>query len=346
MFTHYSRNTLRIISLITLLSFTTNVFAEVTVAVMDFSSNTGNEREDAMLSVGTTETITSDLARIKSIVPLERSKIEDVCKEIGLGQSGLFDEATAQKAGRMLGAKYVILGSWQKFDTYRLNARMVEVETGRIVAASKRTGETSQIFDIQDYIIEDIFSQVNIQLTSIEKNEIRIKETESINAYESYSMAKKAQYADNEQMAKYYAKEALSFDPNYQKAKNLLSFYGDAMAVLGDKYSEAIDEGGAGGLGKAWLFEAGWKILIWIPPIAGVTITVIAGAPFAVSAIVFGAGLTFSISMYLIAKRKRERTHPKRLALISKASSAGLTLNQQLQKKDGYLCMNFLTIQF
>ena len=107
---------------------------KISIAVLNFTSQTGSEMIDAMLSVGTAETIMTDLSNVNQIEVIERAKIIEINNEILLSLSGIVNEETAQRAGMQVGADYVIIGGWQKFGTqYRINARIVKVETGIVL---------------------------------------------------------------------------------------------------------------------------------------------------------------------------------------------------------------------
>jgi hypothetical protein len=184
-----------------------------------------------------------------------------------------------------------------------------------------------------------LFSQINIHLTVVEKKEIGVKETESMEAYESYSLAKEAQYRDEKDKAEYYAKEALSYDPNYQKAKTIIGKYGELMASFDEKYANALEEGGAKGLGKAWLANAAGTMLIWLPCLAGTAICVIVGAPDWATGVVFFGTLIGACAIYVNAKEKKQKT--KRISLqlpsypiYAENSAHAFAYHQQLQKEN------------
>ena len=100
---------------------------KINIAVLNFTSQTGSEMIDAMLSVGTAETIMTDLSNVSEISVVERARIRDINNEILYNLSGLVDEAWAQRAGIQVGADYIIICGWQKFGTqYQIKARLVK----------------------------------------------------------------------------------------------------------------------------------------------------------------------------------------------------------------------------
>jgi hypothetical protein len=61
-------------------------------------------------------------------------------EELGLGSSSLADESARLKLGRFVGANLMIFGGYQVvMDQMRIDLRMIEVETGRLVKAAQQT---------------------------------------------------------------------------------------------------------------------------------------------------------------------------------------------------------------
>lgn len=269
---------------------------KINIAVLNFTSQTGSEMIDAMLSVGTAETIMTDLSNISQISVVERAKIRDINNEILYNLSGLVDEKLAQRAGVQVGADYIIIGGWQKFGTqYRINARLVKVETGIVLGSIKQTG--SDIFQIQDDIVSEILKKLNISPTFSEALKIERKETQSVAAYQEYS--KGLQEMDRGKITKGRAhmKNALTLDPNYEKPKKYVYYLGK------DYYGEFESK-----------WEAVWKTSILTGVGTGVTIGVmtameerytkkdglLVGAYFAI----FGATLAAIITSIGVHKKK------------------------------------------
>lgn len=70
---------------------------------------------------------------------VERQRLEMVLKELNLGSSDLADEQARLNLGRLTGAKLMIFGAYQVISSHmRLDLRLVESETGRIVAVQQR----------------------------------------------------------------------------------------------------------------------------------------------------------------------------------------------------------------
>lgn len=70
---------------------------------------------------------------------VERSKIEEAMKELGLESNGVTTDGSV-KIGQWVGAERILLGSFSELEgSYRLDLRIIEVASGRILAASQAT---------------------------------------------------------------------------------------------------------------------------------------------------------------------------------------------------------------
>jgi len=79
---------------------------------------------------------------------IERERIIDVLEELNLGTSPIVDESTRLKIGQIVGARYMVFGSYFVVaDTMRLDLRLVDVETGNILKATKKTASSTNVFE-------------------------------------------------------------------------------------------------------------------------------------------------------------------------------------------------------
>ena len=73
-------------------------------------------------------------------IVVEREQLVLVLEELGLGTTALADEATRLRLGRLVGARLMVFGGYQIVgDKMRLDIRLVEVETGRVLNATQKT---------------------------------------------------------------------------------------------------------------------------------------------------------------------------------------------------------------
>ena len=77
---------------------------------------------------------------------VEREKLVAMLEELKLGSSELADESTRLKVGRMIGAREMVFGGYMVVgNTMRLDLRMVDVATGKVVKTAKKTAEANDL---------------------------------------------------------------------------------------------------------------------------------------------------------------------------------------------------------
>lgn len=77
---------------------------------------------------------------------VERTRMVRVLEELNIGSSSLADEQTRLRVGRLVGARFMIFGGYQVIGgTMRLDLRLVEVETGKVLKAIKKTTPSNDI---------------------------------------------------------------------------------------------------------------------------------------------------------------------------------------------------------
>ncbi|HJZ67533.1 MAG TPA: protein kinase [Blastocatellia bacterium] len=194
---------------------------ENSVAVMTFSNITKDPVDD-WIGSGIAETVTSDAKKIHGLSVIGRERTFDVLKELSTGYLTDFDEKVAIDVGRRLGASWILGGGYQRIgDMIRITARVVDVKTGTIIRTVKIDGKISEIFDLQDKIVYELSQGLNLELHTSEIKEIEYDETESVEAYESFSRGMinlRTGSRDSLDRAIFFFEKAAEVDPNYAGA--------------------------------------------------------------------------------------------------------------------------------
>ncbi len=166
--------------------------AQKVIAVMPFANLT-KDTGLAWLGEGIAETMTTKLSQVSSLTVVERTRLDAALREIALGQSGVVDDSTAARAGKMIGAATMVVGAFQKAgESVRLTARSVDVSSGKVLKASEATGKLDEIFVLEDKLAGDILSAHGLVLKPEELKVVEAKPTSSPEAYEMTSRAEQA----------------------------------------------------------------------------------------------------------------------------------------------------------
>ena len=102
----------------------------------------GQEAEDfEALQVGLQQMLIGDLSGNSGLRLVERGQIQALLDEQDLGAGGRVDASTAAQIGRLIGARYMIFGSFIDFyGDFRLDARIIDGETGEVIKTDRARG--------------------------------------------------------------------------------------------------------------------------------------------------------------------------------------------------------------
>ncbi len=130
----------------------------VKLAVMYFE-NQGNPDLE-MLKVGLAQMLITDLSAEKRFEVVERTRLNELLAEQDLQKTQAVDQETAVNLGRIIGARYMVLGSYfEMMGQLRVDARVVDVETSRIVSVGARHAATD-LWDLHDEMVQAIAGAV------------------------------------------------------------------------------------------------------------------------------------------------------------------------------------------
>ena len=103
------------------------------------------------LGIGLQQMLITELALNSGLRLVERSRIREIIEELELGQSGYVDPETTANVGKLVQARYMIVGSFiDASGTIRLDARVDDVETGEILVetAAKVQDDRENLLDM------------------------------------------------------------------------------------------------------------------------------------------------------------------------------------------------------
>ena len=129
------------------------------VAVMPLKNLNADPALDWLAS-GAAETMISDLKKSGSLAVVERAQIDKALGELLLEGKDVSDDAAATKVGKLVGAKTIVLGSYQKSGKQlRINVRFVAAESGVVLDTAKLTGPLESVFMLQDQIVDRLLGK-------------------------------------------------------------------------------------------------------------------------------------------------------------------------------------------
>jgi TolB-like protein len=191
-----------------------------TVAIAYFDNNT-NSAELAPLGKGLADMLITDLANVTSLQIVERERLNQVLGELKLSRSKFIDPKTAQKLGKGLSAEFIMCGGYTMVgNTLRVDARVIEVQSGKVKASEKVEGSKDEFFALEKELVDILVRTLDVKLALSEKSKLRSNATENFAAWAQYSAGLDAKDRGDDEAARKLFQAALEADPNYKAAKS------------------------------------------------------------------------------------------------------------------------------
>jgi TolB-like protein len=193
------------------------------IAVLPFENggSYGQEKENFdALQVGLQQMLITEFAQNGQLRIVERGRIKDLLAEQELGAGGRVDPNTAAKIGKLVGAKYVVLGGFIDFyGDFRIDARIVNVETSELVKTVKEQDKREKLYGLVVTLAGDVTKGVNLPALprqAMEQRESRQVPTEALQLYSRALL-----YADrgDSQRAAELFNQAIKVFPDYTEAQ-------------------------------------------------------------------------------------------------------------------------------
>jgi TolB-like protein/Tfp pilus assembly protein PilF len=228
------------------------------MVVLPFA-NIGGDPEQEHFVDGVTESLTTDLSRIRAAVVIARNTAFTY-------KSKPLDVKTI---GRELNVRYLLEGSVQRgASRMRLNVQLIDAETGNHLWAERFDKPLADLFDMQDEIVARLANTLNAQLITAEARRAeQATHPDSIDLYfQGRAWFNKGTTPVNMARARSFFDRALSADPDNVDAlvgsalvdvnEGAFMFVGDAIAAFAAaeaKLTRALSAIPDHAIGHMWL---------------------------------------------------------------------------------------------
>jgi len=193
------------------------------IAVLPFNNGgsygQGKEDFDA-LERGIAGMMISELSQNPAARVVERQEIQRLLDEQNLSAQGRVDPQTAAKVGKLVGARYTVLGTFIDFyGDFRVDVRLVNTETGEIVKTESERMQRDHMFDIIRNIAARLMKDANLPALQRQASDQRMGRQVPTEALTYYSRA--LLYSDHGQKDKAVEmfNRAIDIFPGYAEAK-------------------------------------------------------------------------------------------------------------------------------
>jgi len=156
-------------------------FQKTKIAILDFQV-VGEKYGTANMGEVVAEWLITGLVETGRFDVIERRLLQKVLEEQKIGATGIIDKESVAQLGKLLGVKAVVTGTVLTLGgVIEVNARLISIETGSIIAAQKIKADSPaklskpisqivtalvQAFPIQGYVVQRENSSVTIDLGS------------------------------------------------------------------------------------------------------------------------------------------------------------------------------------
>ncbi len=193
------------------------------IAVLPFENggSYGQDKENFdALERGIAGMIISELAANPAARVVEREEIQRILEEQNLGTSGRADPQTAARVGKIVGARYMVMGTFIDFyGDFQVNVRLVSVETSEVVKAESERAQREHLFDIIKNVSAKLMRDANLPPLAREAAEQRQSRQVPTEALTYYSRALLYQDRGQTDRAVEMYNRALAVFPDYTEAK-------------------------------------------------------------------------------------------------------------------------------
>ena len=179
--------------------------------MLPFDNLSGDPAQD-YFSDGMTEDLITDLSQVSGLLVIARNSVFTY-----KGRA-----VKVQEVGRELGVRYVVEGSVRKAgNRVRINAQLIDAQTGHHLWAERFDRELTDVFALQDEVVKRIVGQLAVKLTQGE--EARLSRTGVVDpeAYDTLlrGLARFRRFTrEANAEAREYFERAAAIDPSYARA--------------------------------------------------------------------------------------------------------------------------------
>jgi adenylate cyclase len=199
---------------------------KLSIAVLPFDNMSG-DAEQEYFADGMTEDLITDLAMVSGLLVIARNSTFAY-----KGQS-----PDVRDVARQLDVRYVVEGSVRKAGgRIRINAQLIDAETGTHIWAERYDREATDVFGLQDEVRARIVTALRVELTPTEEDRLARKLTDNAEAYDHYIRGLRQE--------SFFTKEGnLESRRLFEKALELDPSFAAAMGRLATAYTLAAENG-------------------------------------------------------------------------------------------------------
>jgi TolB-like protein len=176
------------------------------------------------LGYGLADLLLTDLGRSQRLVVVERLRLDAITRELQLAQAGLVDDASAPRVGRLVQARYLVLGKVVELPNGQLqiNTRVAEVPTADIGRPLSFSAPTVRVIEAERALALRLLEELGVAASPQLKAQLDSLPTLSFPALLAYSRGVRSMAMRDLKGAASNFENALSLDPTFGPARTRL----------------------------------------------------------------------------------------------------------------------------
>ena len=202
----------------------------------------GQDQRFAPLGKGLSEMLITDLGKVGQLKLLERIRLQTLLDEMALVKADFFDQSTAPRFGKLLGAGRIIGGTYNVTGKDQLQTDLLswDVINRNFPAAATESAVLQNIFRLEKTLVFNIIAGLGIELTPEEREKIQFVPTQNLQAFLAYSRGLEEEDAGRFDAAAGFYQQALKLDPNFGAAVTKAEVAQGLSAAGGSKESAVV----------------------------------------------------------------------------------------------------------
>ena len=196
-----------------------------TIAFLHFDNASIEDAEKWQpMTIGLPAMLAGDFYELGMLKVVERARIEAILDELKLSEKQYADPQTAVRVGKLVGAHVLVFGTLMQLDgrNMRIDARLVQTETGELIGAVKVDGRPNNIMKLEQELVQKLAAELEVELDDQAKAKLLEPEGPPVEATLAYYNG--LLHEDQGHYAEAFAA--------YRKATKLYPGYKDAEAKL------------------------------------------------------------------------------------------------------------------
>ncbi|MFT3839479.1 MAG: CsgG/HfaB family protein [Myxococcaceae bacterium] len=155
-----------------------------TIAVLYFDNLTKQGDFD-VLRKGMADMIVTDLVAWDGLTVVDRLRLEEVLAEQKLQHTKAFDQGTAVKLGRILGADYLLTGSLNSSGgKVIIDAQLKKVTDSSVVISARSQGDPNHVFDVEQDLVDKVTRSIDVKVKDAgQRKRAKVPDLDALIAY-------------------------------------------------------------------------------------------------------------------------------------------------------------------